>query len=163
MALVRFQYSAAMMAALVGLCLGASRAGADEVDDLLAGRPVSIDSTAIYSAAAESLTIDLVGEEKPSTTFTSSLEVTSVASSSPNSPNHKVAAADVQGSEASHVWNMSIGSTADHGLGRAAEQVEVPGFAISQVSIVPEPSAIALGVLAMIYFLLFFRRHHWVA
>jgi hypothetical protein len=168
MALLRFQYSAAMLAFLVGLCLVASRARADEVDDLLAGRPVAVESVTI-----DPMTIDLVADETPLNTFTSSRVATSLTPSSPNPSNNEVATADERGLETqgletrgpatSPAWSMSIGNTADHGLGRTAEHVEVPGFDMSQVSIVPEPSAIALGVLALIYFLLFFRRHHWVA
>jgi hypothetical protein len=100
-----------------------SLAGADQVDDLLAGKPVKIEAAANDAAAPASEPIVVPVEKK-----TLADESWEVAQSHPISESNPA-------------------------LERSAPRPIA-------TTVVPEPSAIALAALSLVYFLLFFRRRY---
>jgi len=114
------------------IAVAARSAQGDEVDDLLADRPV--------------VTQDLAS---PAQLFESpALEDRMV------SPLESAALAEGAAWEAAIKQAPNRKSSADSP--KPARESQSP----SDVSLVPEPSAIALGVGAILYFLIFFRRRH---
>jgi len=122
------------IAILCGVCLIACRSAplpADELDDLLAGKPAPVDSVAAPLPADSQASYDLDVLDRESTSYV--LE----------NRWHPVITPSVVRSAA----ESSISSDAPPK--QAAPQSASP---------VPEPSAVLLGGLALLYFLLFGRR-----
>lgn len=107
-------------------------AQADEVDDLLAGKPVVTGEAAVpvQHFEAPSLQQPIV------------------------SPLQSATLAD----EAD--WDATIKQAPKRRTSADPPQPARESVPPSDISLVPEPSAIALGVAAILYFLIFFRRRH---
>jgi hypothetical protein len=132
MKITRISARVVVFAALLIVALGlhTASANADQVDDLLAGKPVKIETESGETAppvVAERVVVPV--EEK--TLADESWEVVQV----------DPAKASLENAEA------------DQKLSR-------PVRPAAAISVVPEPSAIALAALSLVYFLLFFRRRY---
>jgi hypothetical protein len=120
--------NAAVMLLIVGF--SGALATADQVDDLLAGKPVKIEGVSGESESSPTLSDRIVVPVQEKTLAEESWEVTHA--------------------EPSHA------SLNDVDPSRAAR----PRGPATTISVVPEPSAIALAALSLVYFLLFFRRRY---
>ncbi len=128
-------------AIVIGTLLLALNAGdtfsyADQVDDLLAGKPVTISTTAEPQTGTSDAEVSVSTGDRPA--------VTPGTLSEDSWP--------VTLAEPSHVGIDDDGLAAKSSHGATAP----PGM----ISVVPEPSAIALAVGALVYFLIFFRRRY---
>lgn len=126
------------VALLCGLLLVAAQAQADEVDDLLAGKPVV-------------LTQDQETPVRPSELPALEEPLVQQAAAVESLPLAEETAWDIATGPQPHA-SLSDNSPAPRQKRESAPSVPV--------SMVPEPSAIALAVLALLYFLIFFRRRH---
>jgi hypothetical protein len=116
---------------LVGFAVVAAPATGDEVDDLLAGK-----------AGAS-------GTKSSAELHWSAL----------SNENALVPPLDVMPLPAKAPWEGAVADPAEPSVvPEAAPRDETPP---SRVNLVPEPSAILLAVLALVYFLVFFRRRHF--
>jgi hypothetical protein len=106
-----------------------AQAQADEVDDLLAGKPVATDEPASQPGPAASL------DERFSAPF----------EPAPLTPGTS--------------WEVATTSRTRLSASTDAADQQPPAPSAS-VTMVPEPQAIALAALALLYFLIFFRRRH---
>jgi hypothetical protein len=122
MTITRVKCFAVLVVASLALASG-SLAVADQVDDLLAGKPVKIEAAADDAAAPAAEPIVVPVEKK--TLADESWEVAQSHSISESNP----------------------------ALDRQAPRPIA-------TTVVPEPSAIALAALSLVYFLLFFRRRY---
>ncbi len=117
---------------LCGVLMAAVAAPAqgDEVDDLFAGKPVKTGDAALPAQQVEALSL----EDR----IVSPVDSATLAEGAAWEPAFKQA---------------PKGTSSADSATPARESVPP-----SKVSLVPEPSAIALGVAAILYFLIFFRR-----
>ncbi len=140
---MRITCVAALIASLALLSVGFQSVYADQVDDLLAGKPVqAVAQEPATNPAATDPTV--VGHED-------ALNPTeqSVPRGSLSEPSWELtlAAPDRAG-------EVSISSQAGDEANRP------PAAPAGAISLVPEPSAIALAAAALVYFLIFFRRRY---
>ena len=120
---------AAVVILTVGILSG-SLATADQVDDLLAGKPVKIEDVASETDSSASVDDRIVVPVEDKTL-------------------------------ADESWEVAHAEPSHTSLNEAASPRPLqPIGAVPNISVVPEPSAIALAALALVYFLLFFRRRY---
>lgn len=108
-----------------------SGAQADEVDDLLAGRSIGSSQETSIAPAEEA------ASPSPAEAFD-------------HSEIHKPATLENQ-----PAWHAGVPAELPHGTVAAATDESASPL---ELSLVPEPSAIGLAGLALVYFLVFFRR-----
>jgi hypothetical protein len=106
-------------------CWSSSLADADQVDDLLAGKPIKIEEVAAEEAVAPAINERIIVPVEKTTLADERWEVAESHSVSGSNP----------------------------ALDRSAPRPIA-------TTVVPEPSAIALAALSLVYFLLFFRRRY---
>jgi hypothetical protein len=121
------------------LLVGAARlVTADEVDDLLAGKPVRIDQAAAPAVAQPG--------PSPKDRAVVPLETFTLESPPPDEQTF---------------WDPAIeGQLKPKFAHDGPPQHERKPAPSTNINLVPEPSAIALAVGALLYFLIFFRRRH---
>jgi hypothetical protein len=116
-------FATLLIAALA--CWSSSLAVADQVDDLLAGKPIKIEEVAAEDTAAPAVNERIIVPVEKKTLADEAWEVAETHSVSQSNP----------------------------ALDRNAPRPIA-------TTVVPEPSAIALAALSLVYFLLFFRRRY---
>ncbi len=123
-------------------------ASADQLDDLLAGKPVLIESTASEGRTPESVATSDSPDEQLAAEVAHKPELGPRlrTATTRTSAQHDF---DMTLVEPSHASALDAHSTG-HSVARPA----------MTISMVPEPSAIFLAILALGYFLLFFRRRY---
>lgn len=128
-------------------CLGKSVC-ADQVDDLLAGKPVKIDA----SVPQEPATSQAAENDSASVDGQTELSVSQ--------------GAVPQDHHSEKSWELTLAGSDQVGQGvdipsQSGNKANHPAAApTGAISLVPEPSAIALAAAALVYFLIFFRRRY---
>ena len=138
------------IAVLFALCLAVVSVNsktvyADRVDDLLAGKPVVIEEQTVVGEGDESAVAETASSEDAATNGAAVKRPLPKGTLSEKSW-------EVTLAEPSHV-----GITPDQATSAAKGRTAAPP---GMISVVPEPSAIALAAAALVYFLLFFRRRY---
>jgi len=123
--------------AFASALLSGSFAAADAVDDLLAGKPVVISQTApgVASAPAQDRVLERILEQQSGEEESLSQDPLNVKLTEPSR-------AGLEFTETS------------------GEAIRLTAASTSNLTLVPEPSAVALAVASLLYFLIFFRRRY---
>jgi hypothetical protein len=110
-------------------------ASADEVDDLLAGKPVLV-----------------VPETRPAAPLPA-----------PRFDPPSLSAEQAAAMHARAPWEVTISNPAvEPHVSKPATRRLLPAREADAITMVPEPAAFALAAAALVYFLIFFRRRHFV-
>ena len=135
-------------ASLALLIVGGDAVYADQVDDLLAGKLVEIDT----SLAQEPVAKPAAGDDASPSALP--LNRSEMPASQPAAPQNAL----------SQSWELTLADPEPIRQAEIAPQAgseeNRPAAPEGVISLVPEPSAIALAAAALAYFLIFFRRRY---
>jgi hypothetical protein len=141
---MRFTCAATILACVALVSFGGDSVHADQVDDLLAGKSIKLDAAVAREPATDQAAADVATKGHSNASGSTEL---------PDVPRNRLS---------EKPWELTLADPDQVGMaaaaGNDANRPSAPPTAT--ISLVPEPSTIALAAAALVYFLIFFRRRY---